>query len=116
MGHQTDGSGLVPADRVIRCDCGLAALLDGFGIAVEGSVHHLAWCYVVKIPRTDRVLGRLKQRVFADALGAAEHQSVIELLLWPLHPMRQPIDDVTGVVRINSADMSEPRVRLASVA
>ena len=69
-----------------------------------------------KVPRPDRALDRLEQRVLADALLAAEHERVVDLLLRPLHPVGQPFDDVVGVVRIDVADVVEPRAGLVGVA
>ena len=47
-----------------------------------------------KIPRSDRPFDGLEERILPDALSAAENQSVIDLLLWPLNPMSQPVDDM----------------------
>ena len=52
-----------------------------------------------EVPRPDRPLDRLEQRVLADALRAAEHERVVDLLFRPLHPMREPSHDVVGVAR-----------------
>ena len=63
-----------------------------------------------KIPRSDRPFDGFEERILPDALSAAENKSVIDLLLWPLNPMSQPVDDmirrvaenVLGVVKPNS--------------
>src|SRR5262245_39582751 len=44
--------------------------------------------HVMEIPRTDRILDRLEHRVFADALGTAKHEGVVDLLLGALHALR----------------------------
>jgi hypothetical protein len=44
------------------------------------------------------VLDRLKQRIFADALRAAQYESVVDLLFGPLHAVRQPADDVRRIL------------------
>ena len=69
-----------------------------------------------KIPRADRVLDRLEQGVLADALAAAQHQRVVDLLLRALHPVREPMNDMIGVVGIDLAHMVEPRAGLRGVA
>ncbi len=40
------------------------------------------------------VLHRLEHRVLADALGAAEHQRVVDLLVGALDALREPEDEV----------------------
>ena len=47
-----------------------------------------------EVPRADRVLDRLEQRVLADALGAAEHERVVDLLGRELDAVRQPADQM----------------------
>ena len=51
-----------------------------------------------EVPRADRVLDRLEQRVLADALAAAEHQRVVDLLAGELDAMGQPADQVVALV------------------
>jgi hypothetical protein len=41
---------------------------------------------------------------------------VVDLISWVLHPVRQPFDDVVGVVWISFADMIEPRSGFSRVA
>ena len=48
------------------------------------------------------MLDRLKQGVLADSLRAAEHQCVVDLVAGMLPVMRQPANDVVGVVGIDS--------------
>ena len=62
------------------------------------------------------MLDRLEQRVLADALCAAEHQRVVDLLVRALHPVREPADDVVGIVAEDLVDVVEPGVGLAGVA
>ena len=57
---------------------------------------------------------RLKHRVLADALLAAEHEGVVDLVGGLLHAMRAPADDVGGVLRaIEPVDMMQPAVGIA---
>ena len=67
-----------------------------FQEAVEAA-EHLLRRHLGEIPGADRVLDRLQQRVLADALLAAEHQRVVDLLVRPLHAMRAPADDMGGM-------------------
>ena len=83
--------------------------------AVEAA-EHLLRRHLGEIPWPDRVLDRLQQRVLADALQAAEHERVVDLLVGPLHAVRQPMDDVIGVVGIDLVDVVEPRAGLGGVA
>ena len=49
---------------------------------------------LLAIPRTNRALHALQDRVLADPLlQTAQHQSVVHLLPWPLNPMREPLDE-----------------------
>jgi hypothetical protein len=57
-----------------------------------------------------------EQRVLADALGAAQDNSVIDLLVRPLDPMSEPRDDVIGVVAVDFANMIEPWTGFSRVA
>src|ERR1700730_10080029 len=69
-----------------------------------------------KIPGADCALYRLKQRVLADALVAAQNQRVIDFLFRVLHSMCEPFDDMLCVARKNSIDMIEPWVGFGAVA
>ena len=71
---------------------------------------------VLEIPRAYCVLDRLEQCVLADALRSAEHEGVIDLFLRALHPVRQPRDDVAGVVGIDLVGVLKPGAGLASIA
>src|SRR5271155_5694194 len=88
---------------------------DRFQMAVETSEHGLRLDFL-EVPAADRVLYRLKQRVLADALLAAEDQGVVDLDVRRLGPMRQPADDVAGFVAKNSAGMLKPRSSLRRIA
>ena len=88
---------------------------DAFGEAVEAA-EHLLRRHLDKVPRADGALDRFEQRVLADALKAAEHQAVVDLLLRPLHPVGEEGNDVVGLVRVDSADMLDPRPGLRRVA
>ena len=80
--------------------------------AIEAAEHMLRR-HLGEIPRPDRVLDRFEHRVLADALIAAEHERVVDLLLRALHSMREPFHDVIGVVLAeNLVDVIEPSVRL----
>ena len=72
---------------------------------------HLLRRHLLKIPGPDRVFDRLEQRVLADPLLPAENKRVVDLLLRSLHPVRKPIDDVVGLVRVNQPNVIEPSVR-----
>ena len=85
---------------------------DGLDEAVE-TAQQFGRRHLVEIPRPDGVLDRLEHRVLADALRAAQHQRVVDLLARALHAVRQPADDVLGVVGIDLADVVEPRLGLA---
>jgi hypothetical protein len=41
---------------------------------------------------------------------------VVDLLRRPLHPVREPVDDVLGVVGIDLGHVIEPRVSLGGIA
>ena len=69
-----------------------------------------------EIPRPDGVLDRLEQRVLPDALRAAEHEGVVDLLLRLLHAVREPLRDVVGIVRIDVLHELEPACRLSAIA
>ena len=69
----------------------------------------------VEIPRSDGVFDRLKQRILADALRAAQHQRVVDLLAGSLHPMRQPANDMRGIVGIDRVHVVEPGSGLIGV-
>ncbi len=81
---------------------------DGLRKAVEPS-QHLLGRDLDEIPGADRILDRLQQCVLADALRTDEDERVVDLLLWLLHPVRQPLDDVLGIVGINLVHVVEPR-------
>jgi len=87
----------------------------GFEETVEPS-EHVRRHHLDEIPRPDRLLDRLEQSVLADALPAAEHQSVVDLLSRPLHAMSKTCDDVLGIVGINPMHMLEPRIRFGGIA
>jgi hypothetical protein len=63
----------------------------------------------------DRSLQGFKQSVLADALSASKNQRVVDLLSWPLHAMREPINDMLGIIAENFADVVEPRPRLGRI-
>ena len=46
---------------------------------------------------------------------SAQHQRVVDLLLRALHPVRQPLDDMVGVVGIDLVDMVEPRTGFGGI-
>ena len=54
------------------------------------------------------MLHRLEQCVFADALGTAQDQRVVDLVLRTLHALRQPGDDMVGVCGIDPVRMLDP--------
>src|SRR5262249_50719642 len=86
-----------------------------FGEAVE-CAEQMTRRDVVEIPRSDGALDRLQQRILADALGAAKHERMVDLLLRALYPLRQPVNDVHGVVRENLVHMFEPTLGFARIA
>jgi hypothetical protein len=43
---------------------------------------------VLKIPLADGAHNRLEQRVFADLGRTTEHERVVDLVTWALHPAR----------------------------
>jgi hypothetical protein len=61
-----------------------------------------------KIPGADRMLHRLQHRILADALTAAEYDAVIDLLVRPLHPMREPLNDPIGLIRVDQSHVIDP--------
>ena len=71
--------------------------------------------YFEEVPRADRVLHRLKRGVFANALIAAEHQCVVDLLAWSLHPLRKPLHDMVGVIAKHAAYVIEPGAGVAGI-
>ena len=50
-----------------------------------------------------------QHRVFADAVGAAEKQRVVEFLPRTLYPVRKPLDDMLDIIGIDFLDVIEPR-------
>ena len=68
----------------------------------------------MKIPWSDGVLDRFQQGVFADALVTAQHQCVVDLVAGMLPVMRQPANDVVGVVRVDFVHVVEPGGGLAA--
>jgi hypothetical protein len=71
----------------------------------------------MKIPRADRMLDRLEEGVLADALRSAQNQSVIEFLSRQLHAVRQPFDDMGGVLgAVDRVGMVDPRAGFSGVA
>ena len=74
------------------------------------AAEHLLRRDLEEIPGTDRVLDRLEQRVLADALFAAEHQGVVDLVGRLLNAMRQPADDVAGIVAVELLDVVQPAI------
>ena len=77
---------------------------------------HLLRRDVHEVPRPDGALDGLKDCVLADALVAAQHERVVDLLVRTLHPVRKPMDDVLGVVGIDFAHVVKPGAGLARVA
>src|SRR6185369_12141539 len=55
------------------------------------------------------MLQRRQQRILADTLVAAQHQGVVDLLGWALHPVRAPLLDVSGFVWIDAFQMPAPQ-------
>ncbi len=88
---------------------------DAFQKAIELS-KHLLRRHLVEVPRTDSALDGLEQRVFSDALQAAEHKGVVDFVLRPLDAMRAPFDDVICVIGIDFVDVVEPPISLGGVA
>ena len=76
---------------------------DALEEAVEAAEHLLRRRFL-EVPCADCVLDRLEQGVLADALKAAEDEPVVDLLLRPLHPVGEKLDDVAGVVGIDPAE------------
>jgi hypothetical protein len=70
----------------------------------------------MKIPRSNGVFERLDHRVLADALRTAQHECVVDLVGGMLHALRQPLNDMAGVIGIDLAHMVKPRSGLCSVA
>jgi hypothetical protein len=71
----------------------------------------------VKIPRADRMLDRLEQRILADTLRAAQHQGVVDLLGRPLHTVRQPAHDMCHIIlSVDGFDVADPRIGLSRFA
>ena len=97
----------------------IAGLVDAQDHALDEAVEaaeQLHRRHFGEVPRADRVAHRMQQRVLADAGRAAEQQRVVDLLGRALHPVRQPAEDVAGVVGIDLADMVEPWLGLAGIA
>jgi len=69
----------------------------------------------MKIPGADGVLDWFEQRVLADPLRAAEHECMVNLLARTLRSMREPRNDMGGVIRIEHADVIEPRAGFGGV-
>ena len=70
--------------------------------------HHLLWRGFPEVPWPDRVFDGLEQGVLADALRSAKDKCVVDLLVGVLHAVRQPWDDMIGVVRVDFVYMVEP--------
>jgi hypothetical protein len=87
---------------------------DGFDEAIETTQHVLRG-HLLKIPRSDGMLDRFEQSILADALLAAKHQSVVDLLLRTLRPLSEPSNDVIGIIWKNFADVFEPRTGLTGI-
>ena len=68
------------------------------------------------IPRADRVFRWLEQGVLPDPLSAAQHQRVVDLLGRPLHPVRQPGDDMLGIGGVDFVHVVDPQIRLGGIA
>jgi hypothetical protein len=79
-----------------------------FEVTVEPT-HDVRGRHIAKIPCADGCFDWLKKRIFADAGFSAEDQGVVDLLTRPLHPVRQPTDDVLRVIRINGLHVVKPR-------
>ena len=80
---------------------------DRFNVAVE-LARQMCRRDFMKIPRSDGVLDRLQQRVFADPLVSAQQQRVIDLVAGMLPVLRQPAKNVVGVVRVDFVHVVEP--------
>ena len=86
-----------------------------FQKAIEPA-EHLNRRGLLEVPCSNGVLHRFKQRILADALLPAENKCVIDLLLWPLNPVREEVDDVVGFIGIDETDVINPSLRLGGVA
>ena len=71
---------------------------------------------VSKVPRSDRHLHRMDQRILADALLTTEDEGVIDLFPRALHSMRRPIDDVRRIVGVHLFQVVKPSLGLRGVA
>src|SRR3974377_2001108 len=69
----------------------------------------------MKIPWPDRMLDRLEEGIFTDALGAAEDKGVVDLFGRRLHSLRQPRHDVSCVIREDGVNVLKPRSGCAGI-
>src|SRR5262249_40296422 len=80
------------------------------------TAEHVLGRDLVEIPWADSVFDRLEQRVLADALVAAEDERVVDLLLRALHAMREPCNDVFGIMGVNLIHVFRPWIGFADVS
>jgi hypothetical protein len=64
----------------------------------------------------DRLLHGFERGVLADPVAPAEDKCVVDFFLWPLNAVRQPVEDMIGVVRVDVLDVLYPLVRLTGIA
>src|SRR5689334_11300735 len=87
---------------------------DGLQEAVEAA-EDLCRRGFLEIPRPDGMFDGLEQGVFADPLRAAEDEGVIYLVLWPLHAVSEPIQDMVGLGWEHVCDVLDPLAGFAGI-
>jgi hypothetical protein len=97
----------------------IARLVDAQDYGLEKAIEaakQVLRRHLEEIPRADCMFDRLERGILADTLVAAKHERVIDLLVWPLHPVRQPHRNVVGVGTEHPTDMLKPRAGTGSIA
>src|SRR5262249_26789512 len=72
--------------------------------------------YLDEVPGADGMFDRLKHCVLADALFAAEHQGVIDLVFGALHAMSEPRNNMGALGAEHVIDVIEPHRGLSRMA
>jgi hypothetical protein len=77
---------------------------------------HLHRRDVLEIPWTNRMLHRLEHRVLADTWLSGEYKGVIDLNFWLLPSLREPFDDMIGIVGKDHMHEINPPTSLVWIA
>ena len=88
---------------------------SAFEETVEAA-EHLLRRRLDEVPGANGALDRLEQAILADALGAAENKAVVDLLLRPLHAVREEGNDMAGLRRVDPLAVRYPFLGLRRVA